>query len=134
MKLLRDKKSITYLAVGGTAFVVDYLVFILLNQLTPTPLFYSNAIALVLGFLVSFFGNRIIVFGSGKGVKMRYSIQNQLYLYIILLAVNMLLSYLLIKGLETVGLDASVGKIVAMGAIICWNFIIYKRIIFRQAG
>jgi len=133
MKLLKDKKIFKYLAVGFTAFFVDYFLFLLLNQATTMPVFSSNAAALITGFLVSFFGNRLLVFGADKASAMRHTLHKQLLLYVALLIVNTGLSYLVISGLENIGVSVVVGKAISMVFIVGWNYVLYKKVIFRQA-
>lgn len=133
MKSFIDKKVLRYLVVGITAFLVDFLLFVLLNEFTSIPIFYSNAMALVAGFLISFFGNRMLVFGVDKSVKMKHAPHKQLFLYVILLVVNTILSYFVIKLLRVIGVDVAMGKIAAMVLIVFWNYISYKKIIFKQS-
>ena len=132
MQFLKDKKVFKYLFIGFTAFFVDYCLFIFLNELTHLPIFYSNMIALLTGFLISFFGNRILVFGSDKTSRMKHGIYKQIFFYIVLLAINTVLSYLIIKSLQSINIDAAIGKIISMVFIVAWNYILYKKIIFKQ--
>ena len=132
MKLLKKKHFVMYLAIGLVAFFVDYLLFNTLNELTSLSIFYSNAIALATGFLISFFGNRVIVFADDFVNKMHFTMWQQLLLYVGLLSINTVLSYLIISGLESVGIKAMFGKVVSMIFIVGWNYVLYKMVIFKQ--
>jgi len=133
MKLFKNKKIIKYLLVGFTAFFVDYFLFILLNKFTGLPIFFSNSAALVVGFLISFFGNRLYVFAADEENTMKHSLKKQLLLYVILLTINTFLTYLIIAGLEHLGVDVAIGKVVSMAFIIIWNYVLYKKIIFKYS-
>lgn len=119
-----------YFLVGGAAFVSDYSIFLLLIYVAGWSIFIANASGLLLGFMVSFFGNRTLVFGSKNA---HHSLAKQILLYGVLLAVNTLLSYLIIQGASSLGLSLQWAKLIAMIFIVAWNFVIYGRVIFKQS-
>jgi len=133
MKFFQNKKIIKYLLVGFTAFFVDYFLFIFLNKFIGLPIFFSNSTALIIGFLISFFGNRMFVFAASDDNIMKHSLKKQLLLYVILLTINTLLTYVIITGLESLGVDVAIGKVVSMAFIVVWNYILYKKIIFKYS-
>lgn len=120
-----------YLLVGGTTFMVDYGAFYVLFAYYGVPLFIANAVGLLAGFIVSFTGNRTVVFRSNRS-NTNLSIYKQLVLYGILLSLNTLLSYWVIKLCLFMGVAAVVGKIISMAVIILWNFVLYRNIIFKK--
>lgn len=132
MKSLKEKRLVKYIVIGITAFFIDYLLFNVLNETTTLSIYYSNTIAIVIGFLISFFGNRVIVFANDSLQNMHYVLWRQLLLYIGLLSINTVLSYLIILGLEAVGVKAVFGKVVSMIFIAGWNYVLYKKVIFKQ--
>lgn len=120
-----------YLAVGIVAFLSDYLSFYLLYYIFSIPLLYGNSIALITGFVISFFGNRIFVFNANDDVSAN-KLKKQIVLYAVLLIFNSLFSYVIIRGFIHLGITELIGKITSMAAIVIWNFYLYKKVIFKK--
>ncbi len=118
-----------YLFVGGAAFIADYLTFILFGNFLS--IFFANAIALSVGFVISFYGNKYLVFSAKDDKKQRYSTKVQMLIYIVLLGVNTLLTFGIISLLISFGADVLIAKVISMFFIVVWNFIIYRYIIFK---
>ena len=122
---------IKYLLVGGLAFAFDGGTFFVLTRALGQPIFVANLTGLILGFLVSFVGNRLFVFGSTRE-NSHFSPLLQVIIYGILLTLNTFISYGIIKLLGLAGVNSIVGKAIAMMFIVVWNFLIYQKIIFRR--
>lgn len=123
-------RFIKFLLVGGATFVADYGVFLTLVYIAGWSVFIANALGLLVGFMISFFGNRTLVFSSKDA---HHSLAQQILLYGALLVVNTLLSYLIIQGASSLGLSLQLAKLIAMAFIVGWNFVIYGRVIFKQS-
>lgn len=133
IKYIHNNRSAVfiYLIIGIIAFVVDYGLFYILFTIFILPLFLANAVGLVGGFLISFFGNRRFAFNSDSS-NTHYSLNRQVLLYVILLFFNSFISYGVIWLCQVFGIAAVIGKVFAMSAIIVWNFAIYQKVIFRK--
>lgn len=136
---LRSNKGtlLPYFITGGSAFLVDYLVFWILFSFSGL-LFAANMVGLLSGFVISFLGNKYVSFGQkyasdSEPAQQKYSTILQLVSYGVLLIVNTLLSYALIFMAVVAGGDAYGGKVLAMIAIVIWNYFVYKKIIFSRA-
>lgn len=120
---------VKYLVVGVTAFVADYLTFFLLEKISL--IFVANTIALGIGFLISFYGNKHFVFGDTSQGPQKYRTGVQLAIYIALLGINTILTYGIISLFLSLGVDVLVSKVISMLFIVVWNFFIYRYIIFK---
>lgn len=119
------KQFFRYLITGGLAAVTEYSLFYILTMLLKISLFVSNSAAYTSGFIISFILNRLWSFES-KG-----HLGRQFLLYSILFGINLILSYLVISLFTyQLGIAAMISKALAMGIIVLWNFIIYKKIIY----
>lgn len=115
-----------FLVTGGTAAFVEYVVFLLLHA-AGVLLLLSNSISFLCGFVVSFLLNRSWVFSSKeRPIK-------QLALYSVLAFINFLISNgLLWLFVERMGLASYIAKIIVMGMIASWNYLLFSRIIFKN--
>ena len=129
--LQHNAHIILYGIVGLLTVGVDYGIFLFTFKLLYFPIFIANALGLVCGFIVSFTGNRVFVFKANKQ-NTHHSLLKQILLYGVLLSINTILSYGIIQLLITAGISPVIGKGVAIVAIAIWNFVIYKKIIFKK--
>ena len=126
--LLSSKLStqfIRYLLVGGTSFGLEYGLFWLLFHFS-TPLLLANTVAYLTIFGLNFMLNRQWTFQSTGNV------QRQILLYVLLVVFNLLASnaviYLLVNQLLV---PALIAKVMVMVMIVAWNFVLYKKVIYR---
>lgn len=97
-------------------------------QLTEFTFSYllANMIAYMIGFWVSFTLNRIWSFQS------KTDIGRQLLLYSMLFVFNLgVTSFLMYVLSDIIGIVPHISKIIVMFAIVSWNFIIFKKIIYK---
>ena len=116
---------IKYLIIGGSAFVIEYLLFLWLRTL----LYYilANAIIYSIMFWAVFLANKFINF------KSRGHILKELSLYTILYFVNLIVINLLLYCLsEFFMIDAAIGKFFVSGTACLWNFALYKFVIYKH--
>ena len=133
---LRNNKHVhqllRYILVGGSAFVTEYLLFILLmHALTVNgKLTYAQTLSFMGGLVVSFMGNRSITF-SHHDAEYKHTRMNQFSKYVVLALINLLVTNVLIYVLvNSAGILPFVAKIEVMVAVACWNFVIFKKLIF----
>lgn len=128
-KLLATKSLHFYLLFGLLAFSVEYLSFVLLVKITL--LLVAQSISFLCGLVVSFLGNRTVTFKASGTYE--HTAKSQLWRYVLLASINLLLSngliYLLVENLDIFSLYA---KIMVMVLIVTWNYIIFNKIIFRK--
>jgi putative flippase GtrA len=118
-----------YLFIGGFAFATDYLLLLLFFYAFSVSLPIATTIGFISGLIVSFTWNRYWVF-KGDGTQ-RY-IGKQGLEYGILVIFNYLFTVLVIKHLHDHGIPPYISKILVMILIICWNYLIFSKIIFRN--
>lgn len=120
------KQLLRYLITGGLAAGAEYSLFYVLNLLAGLSLILSNSAAYTSGFIISFILNRVWSFES-KG-----HLGRQLLLYSILFGINLILSNILVSFFTNqLELATMISKAIAMGIIVLWNFVIYKKIIYK---
>ena len=116
-----------YLVSGLTAFIVEYATFRLFLDVMDLQKFISNSIAMFIGFWFSFLLNRFWSFKSQE------KLVKQLSLYGLLFFINLVLSNMLMYVFsDMLGMQPSIAKVVIMAMIVAWNFILYKKIIYRR--
>lgn len=118
-----------YLVSGGTAFIVEYITFILIFYVfQATNIAYANAASYVLGFVVSFSLNRSWVFSVHS---YKHSLKKQILLYLSIGLLNLLFSTLAVSILSK-EIPGYLAKIVSVILIAAWNYVIYKKVLFRE--
>lgn len=115
-----------YLITGFLSFGIEYSIFYILYDALKLWYIPSNSIAMVTGFVVSFLLNRFWSFQSKDNPY------RQLLLYALLFVFNLAFSNLLMYLLSDIaGITPLISKVLVMGIIVVWNFILYKKIIYR---
>jgi len=116
-----------YVISGILSAVIEYLSIIILTEYMRLWYIASNTIGMTCGFCLGFFLNRYWSFKS-KG-----SLVHQIFLYGTLFLINLILSNALLYFLTSiVYIKYTASKLFAMGLIAMWNFIIYKKLIFKN--
>lgn len=125
-RFLADKK-IRYLIVGGSAFLVEYGIFLTLHYTTGL-LVLANVVSFTIALLYSFLLHYAWTFCGNH----HYGIRLQLVSYVGLGIFNVILtSSLIVILVDRFSLEPWVAKFMCMILVIVWNFIISNKIIFR---
>ena len=119
-----------YLVAGGSAFATEYGMFLVLYQLLGVQVYVANSVSFCCGLAVSFSLNRLWAFRAAS-FKLRG--HHQFLIYTSLAVFNLIMINVIVGILKSQGLNPLVGKVVAMCVIVVWNFLIFKRIIFKAA-
>jgi len=125
-----------YLIVGFTTFGIEYSIFslsfylLISNKLFGDDTLRANLASVIgysLSFVYNFMMNRVWSFQS------KSNISKQLLSYGILFGFNVLATWGIITLFsDYFGLWQPISKLVAMAAIVCWNFIFYRKIIYKN--
>lgn len=125
---LLESKKIKYLAVGGTAFLIEYICFAVLNYATNW-LVLANILSFTVGLATSFLLHRIWTFSSSG---YNHSGRHQFTAYFILAVINLLLTSILISVLVNVlSINPLIAKLVCMALIVVWNYVLLSKVIFK---
>ena len=127
LKLMLNKEFLLnllkYLLIGGSAFVIEYTMFLLLRRVLHYLM--ANIIIYTLMFWTVFLANKFFNF------KSRGNFKRQLLQYTTLYFVNLLVTNLLLYALsEFLMLDPAIGKFFVTGIACFWNFPLYKYVIY----
>jgi putative flippase GtrA len=122
-------RPVKFLVAGGTAAIVEYGVFLLLQATQdghrPHNLVLSQSISFGCGFAVSFLLNRMWVFRSAGAVS------GELARYATLAIINLAASNIALGVLVNVlHLPAPLAKFLVMGMVAAWNYVIFSKLVF----
>ncbi|MGI6220706.1 MAG: GtrA family protein [Coriobacteriales bacterium] len=118
-------QGLRYLLVGGSSALIELALFHLLHSVLTLAVAPSNITAIVVATACNFLLNRSLAFKSTSNPV------RSLVLYLILFAVNMTFSTLVIGALEPMGVPATLAKLGTMCCIVIWNFVLYRKVIFK---
>lgn len=116
---------VRYAFVGGASAAFELIVFQILYALASMGIAPSNTIALVASTVVNFTMNRSLAFKSSANPA------RSLMLYLVLFAFNTTFSTLAITWLVGLGIHSAVAKLMTMVCIVMWNFVLYRKVIFK---
>lgn len=115
-----------YLLVGGSSFALEYGSFFLLLQVYQLHYLIANSIVYPTVSLLNFALNRSWTFNS------KNHLGRQALLYLALIGFNFLAGSLLLYILSgQLQIPPQWAKIAVMVMIVLWNFILYKKVIYR---
>ena len=118
-------QAIKYLMVGGSSAVIELVLFQLISVVFAIPLAAANVTAVVVSTVFNFLVNRNVTFKSTSNPL------RSLVLYLLLFALNTTFSTVVISFLAAQGVYPLVAKVCTMACIVLWNFVLYKKIIFK---
>ncbi|MCX7841985.1 MAG: GtrA family protein [Clostridia bacterium] len=128
---LLSKKTINqfkkYLFTGLSAAALEYGLFNLLIWSGLATYLAAHTVSMLAGFFLSFFLNKYWSFGSLGNTARQLTLTGALF--IINLGISNLLMYLLVDKL---GFISQLSKLGVMALIVLWNFILFKKIIYRS--
>lgn len=123
------KRIAQYFISGGAWFWSGYILIVLLDGIIG--LFLANLIGNGVGLTINFFLNRYWVFKGKDQAPLETSTRR----YIIYTGLNaFVLNYLILLGLQKVGIKPEIGQFIASGFFTVWNYIWYKRWVFKGAA
>jgi putative flippase GtrA len=125
------KKLTSYVIIGVTAFLTEFIVFIIVYEYAA-GLLIAQSTSFLSGLLVSFFGNRNITFANNSTYTL--GVRRQIVGYIVLAFINLLLTNVFIYLLVSSGaFEVLFAKFAVMATVIAWNYLIFNKYIFKSA-
>ncbi len=118
-------EAVKYLVVGTSSALIELVLFQLLSAAFGVDLKLANVTAVVCATAFNFLVNRSVTFKSTSHPT------RSLSLYLVLFAFNTTFSTLLIDVLASRGVYPLLAKLGTMACIVLWNFILYKKVIFK---
>lgn len=115
-----------FLVVGGISAGIDAGGFLLLTWVGVTPLI-ASPVSFLASFAFNFLANRSFVF---RAAPERW----QIVRYTALVAANTLISTLLVGGGIAIGMPPFLAKVITMGMIAMWNFVLLPVWVFRPSA
>lgn len=116
-----------YLITGFTSFGIEYTMYYLLHRILLLDYLTANVIVYVVIFWINFLLNKFWSF------KSQTNFIRQLKLYLVLFIFNLVVANVFIMYLLTdiLGIDSMLTKVMVMGFVVSWNFILYKKVIYK---
>ncbi len=132
-KIMQERQKIfKYACSGMAALAVDNGLFYVLYTMVTLALLFSTVTAMLCGLAVSFIMNKFWVFQTQNNNAKHSSHRQALYSFM-LFAVNNLFTYGFIRLATGAHVHASIAKLGATACIVCWNYVLYKKVIFLQS-
>ena len=129
LKLLNQEsigQAVRYVVTGLSSAAFEFALLFAFKDLVGLSVIASNSIALGIVFWFNFLMNRYWSF------KSKTKLSRQLAMYLVLFVFNLgasdLIMYLLVDRLS---MQYLLAKVFAIGAVVCWNFVLYKKVIYK---
>lgn len=115
-----------YLVTGFTSAAIEFSLLFIFKDIAGLSVIVSNTMALAIVFWVNFLMNRLWSF------KSKMKLNKQLPMYFVLFVFNIGASDLIMYFLtDRAQMQYLLAKVFAIGAVVSWNFIIYKKVIYK---
>ncbi len=115
-----------YLVTGFSSAAIELTLLYIFKDIANFSIIVSNSIALSIVFWFNFIINRLWSFKSTANLK------KQLIMYMILFVFNLGASDLIMHLLTTeLSMQYLLAKVFAIGAVVTWNFLLYKKVIYK---
>lgn len=125
--LLCSKEFRRYLITGFTAFGIEYLLYLLLYRGFGMDYALASVIVYFTVFAVTFIVTRNWTFESDGAIRRQFVMHLALFLFNLVVG-----SYFLLRFLVGIGIPATVAPILKMGMITCWNFLLFRYVIYKK--
>jgi len=123
-------KLIRYFFVGGIAAVVDIGIFVIFAKVLGFNYLIVAAVGFTLATFVNYFLSVRHVFESGVRFRRAHEIGLVYLVSAIGLAINQTVLYI---GIDRLGWEMILTKIVATGVVFVWNYTIRSRFVFKAS-
>lgn len=128
-KIIESKDIIVqfskYIGIGGFSAICELSLFTIFERL-GVSVFISNISSVIIATVINYLLNRFWAFKAKKS-----SIKS-LVLYLCLFAFNITFSSNFIVFLSNTGVNSIIAKLISMILITLWNFVLYKKIVFKE--
>lgn len=129
IKRLRDMAIVRYVFVGGLAYVIELSVLFIFSEVAHLSPTVSVGISFWIGLIVAFLLQKVLAFKNTS--RQKKTVAFQVITYLILVVFNYSFTLLFVHFTEQIiGLFAS--RTIALVFTTLWNFVIYKKLIFRE--
>ena len=124
-KLRRNWRNfIKYVFVGGSTFILDLGLLVLLKEVGHLPIIVAATISYWTSIAYNFSLNRHWTFETTR------SLRHHAVAYSLLLLTNYVVTVGVIAGLGHLGVSYALAKIIAVGLSMSWTYVMYKKVIF----
>lgn len=127
MAAVLNRPLVRFLVVGGGAAALELLTFELLS---PLPLLVAHGTSFLVGLVASFLGYRFWTFAGEHTLPLAAQFGSYATLALINVAATSGIIHLLVEA----GLAPLVAKVVCMGLVATWNFLLLNRLVFRRTA
>lgn len=115
-----------YLFVGGSSALLELILFSIMTYIAHIDVSIAAPVSLLFSTLYNFFMSARFTFRSTQHV-----LKSALG-YCALLIVNTLFASFAVQALVALSIEAIIAKLITMACYTCWNFVLYKRFIFKS--
>ena len=118
------RKVLKYGFFGGVTAGLEFVIFLMLSSWTH--IYVASMVSFLVGLAASFLFNKFIVFQNSKTVSKMETVQ-----FLALGLINSQLSSA-VTWATSIFLPRPVAKIISMGAVAVWNYVLMNRVIFKK--
>ena len=127
--------KIRYMLVGGFNTALDFCILFLLVHFGVNKI-VANYFSTGISMIVSFFANRTFTFKNTSKNRHRQFVQFMVVTASGMWVVQPVFIWLVIHGLSfhiaNESLQLFIAKVIATGASLIWNYVLYSRVVFKE--
>ena len=122
-------RIVRYALVGGTAAIVDFVIFLVFAKLMGFNYLWVGGIGFVISTAVNYVLSVRHVFSAGARFNRKTEIAMVFAVSLVGLAFNQLILYV---GIGRLGPEMLLTKVFATGSVFLWNYTARNHFVFRQ--
>jgi len=120
-------RIIEYLVSGGVYFWSGYAAFFVFFSLFGWNLWWAKLGSNIFGWIINYMLQRFWVFNDPRLAKHKLEVTGR---YIVITLVDFVLDYLIVYGLQRLGVTPYLGQFASAGFFTVWNYFWYKTWVF----
>lgn len=130
LKKALQKSFVRYVIVGLTSLGVDYGSLLFFYHIVGLDLALAASTGFFIGLVVNFLLNKFWSFDTGKTTAKQSA--RQAVMVAILVVFNLLVTNFVVVYLNKWHVGPEISKIITTGIITMWNYVLYKKLIFKE--
>lgn len=105
--------------------MIELVLFQTFYSVLAVDVSLSNIFAVLIATAYNFLVNRTVAFKSSSNLA------RSIVLYTLLFLVNLTITTVAITAMVNVGVNSILAKILMQACVVCWNFVLYRKVVFK---
>jgi len=129
LKKMLSTTFVRYVIVGFISVGIDYGSLLIGFHVLGWPLAFATTAGFSVGLVINFLLNKFWSFETSHDAKQT---TKQAAMVTVLVAFNLTITNIVVIRLNKWNIGPEISKVITMAMITCWNYVLYKKYIFKK--